>query len=161
MPERHPNHKTASLAIALLCMLCACAACRKISPTDLFQESRTATYMDWHDAKRVARALHTAGDRQCVKWENPATGYQYSAFVFRTTEQEGVREREVTLLTRAPSGAGESLDLIGRSNGDGVWHVFARKPAAPVGTVGAENVAADPREQDDGREFDGYPILQE
>ncbi len=161
MPKNIFRKKTIVRAAFLLCALCAFAACKKITPSDLFQESHTATYMDWHDVRRVAHTLHTAKDRQCVKWQNPVTGYQYSAFVFSSSGANGARQREITLLTRAPSGTGESLDLIGKTNGDGVWQVFARKPATRVGKVSAEQIKPDTSAKGDDKAFSGYPILTE
>ncbi|WP_147820011.1 hypothetical protein [Salidesulfovibrio onnuriiensis] len=148
-----------SALILFLCLPLLVTACKKIKPADLFADSHTATYMDWIDAEKVAQTLHKSADRQSVKWENPLTGYQYSAFVLKTAQKDNYLERKVTLLTISPEGQGESLDLVGRTKGGGVWHVYAEKHASPVGKVLRETLMVERTPPGPEWDFAGYPVL--
>lgn len=149
--------------LVALCLILALTACKKLTAQDInpFAEiqTHTAQYMDWQDAEKVALALQKSADRQCVKWENPDTGYQYSAFVFKSSKQGRKKVREITLLTTSPQSQGETLELVGTSEGKGVWLVYAIKPATPVGTVKREALAAGMTPPGRKRDFPGYPII--
>ncbi len=146
-------------AVLFLCLPLLMGACKKMKPADLFQDSHTATYMNWIDAEKVAQALQRSSDRRSVKWENPHTGYQYSAFIFKSARKNGYFERKITLLSISPDGQGESLDLIGRTQGGGIWYVFAEKPATPVGKVLREPLIVAKAPSGPAHPFAGYPVL--
>lgn len=149
------------LMLLFLCLQAQIGGCRKMNPAELFADSHTASYMNWIDAEKVALALQRSADRQSVKWENPITQYQYSAFVFKSREKAGLLEREMTLLAVSPESQGESLDLIGRSNGKGLWHIFAVQHASPVGRVSRESLPTEDLPTGRSRPFRGYPVISE
>lgn len=128
--------------VAVLLLLFA-AGCKK-NPNaiiELPEEPEYAgAYLETSDVRHIGHALDTAPSRQPVKWENPATGYQFSMMVFNTDSIKGTTTRTFTVLTIEPSGYAEVLNLIGKSSKKNEWRIVAEAPASYVGKAARMNL---------------------
>jgi hypothetical protein len=97
-------------------------------------------YLETSDVQYIGHALDTAATRMPVKWENTATGYQFSFMVFTSDTAMGTTTREFTVLTIEPSGYAEVLNLIGTSSKKNTWSIVAETPASYVGKAARMNL---------------------
>ncbi|QGY40071.1 hypothetical protein GM415_08005 [Pseudodesulfovibrio cashew] len=151
--------------VAVLAMLMLAQGC-KSSPAELLDLSTgpeyVGDYLEVSDVLRIGHALDTAETRQPVQWENPATGYQCSMMVFNSDAAMGTATRTFTVLTIAPDGNAEVLNLSGKSSTRNVWNIVALKPASPVGKASRMTLAASPVPEASltGKIFNGFMVQE-
>lgn len=116
------------------------------------------------DVLRIAGALSTMPDRMPVHWDNTGTGYQYSMTVFKTANGGKQTVREFTVLSTAPDGTAEVLNLRGESHAKGEWNITADTPAKVVGKACRLNVAASDTPKGtvkSGSRFPGFMVVEQ
>jgi hypothetical protein len=121
--------------LTLLALTLLPAGCKQVAldALDLGGPEYVGHYMQDDDVRHLAHALDTAPARTPVKWENTATGYQYSMMVFASDEAAGITTRTVSVLAIEPSGDAEVMDLVCTSESARRWRIVAKAPAAFVG----------------------------
>jgi len=128
------------------CALLVClAACKRNTATILpMPDEYVGEYLETSDVLRIGAALDRTAPRIPVKWENPATGYQFSMMIFSSDSAKGATTSRFSVLAIQPSGQAELLALLGRSKKKGVWNIVAESPASPVGKAQRMQLAPTP-----------------
>jgi len=158
-------------AIALTLFVTGCKK-NPISIITLPEEPKyIGEYMETSDVRRIGHALDTAPTRSTIQWENGDTGFQYSMMVFTTemvTQTENAvttktATRKFTVLSIAPTGNAQVLNLVGRSSQDNVWRIVAEAPASSVGKAVRMDLTATPTPEaslSSGTNFHGFMVAQ-
>ncbi|GAB7022331.1 hypothetical protein [Salidesulfovibrio brasiliensis] len=115
------------------------------------------------DVLRIAGALTAMPDRTPAHWDNTDTGYQYSMTVFKTANGNKETVREFTVLSTAPDGTAEVLNLRGASSARGEWNITADTPSKVVGKACRLNVDASETPKGtvgSGEGFPGFMVVE-
>lgn len=116
------------------------------------------------DVLRIGRALSATPDRTPVHWDNAKTGYQYSMTIFETRAAQEDQVREFTVLSTAPDGTAEVLNLRGASHSKGEWKITADSLSKVVGKASKLKLAKTETPKgtvSSGDHFPGFMVVEQ
>lgn len=159
------KHYALGPMLVLLVALTLVGGCRHSMDASAVSDAPrfAGSWLTRSDALRIASALGHAPDRTPVHWDNDQTGYQYSMTVFRTMDEQAGEKRIFSILSTAPDGTAQVLDLRGISYEPGRWDISAERLSEVVGKASRLKLAGSrsPRGSVSGDgPFPGFPVIE-